>query len=563
MATKIASLYAEISGDTSKLNKSLSDSKTGLSKFADAFQKTTGLSLGAAGAWGLAASAAKKLGDFIVQSVKETQEYNLAMVDMARKMGTTTEEASRLVQVGDDVRLSQEQISTAMNFAIRNGVEPTIEGLARLADQYNSLGSATERGQFLLHYFGRSGMEMGKLMELGGAGIRDASMAINDNLVVTEKAAKASKEYYQNVDALNDSMLGIKMTIGNELIPVLSDVIPYLTWFVENADIIGGISLLGNAATMGAGLKMLEHGIRRLAEVTDDAAGATNTYTGETGFLKNAMEQTTPTTEDLADATQELASSASQAALALGSEYANALKMSNIKLGMGNGTGMGTQFEDAADQLKYLQSGGMEVQATSNLIMENAGILLDAGYDVNKMLYNMAIADAQSVAKMGGDWKTLAKNIQDQWGGTFKDIKGKIFGAQVDLRGLGGHANFIIDIWKIIHEVNEKPSSGFYNTTAELTAAGIVLGVAGAGSSQNAGKDNSQGDVGYGHATGGSFDVPSGHPTDSFPILAKTGEHVEVTAAGEPQEGIPELIAAIREMPRYIARSVRDAVLQA
>jgi hypothetical protein len=41
-------------------------------------------------------------------------------------------------------------------------------------------------------------LEMGKLLEKGGDGIRNMAESIESGLVVTEQAAKASQIYYEN-----------------------------------------------------------------------------------------------------------------------------------------------------------------------------------------------------------------------------------------------------------------------------------------------------------------------------------------------------------------------------
>lgn len=185
----------------------------------DIVRSLTGFSIGGISA----AGAVTMLGREVIKAVNETQKYNLAMVDLARNMGTSTEEASRMVQVGDDLRISQQSIETAMKFAIKNGIEPNINGIANLSDQYVALGTPIERGQFLLDNFGRSGLEMSKMMEKGGQAIRDMAAGIEGGLIVTEKAALASQQYFMQVDALNDSLLALKMNVGNAVIPVLNE----------------------------------------------------------------------------------------------------------------------------------------------------------------------------------------------------------------------------------------------------------------------------------------------------------------------------------------------------
>jgi antitoxin component HigA of HigAB toxin-antitoxin module len=85
---------------------------------------------------------------------------------LGRTIGATPEEASKLIQAADDVQISYETLTTALEAAIRKGVEPTIEGLGGLADQYNAIQDPIERTKFLMDNFGRSGADLAPLMEL-------------------------------------------------------------------------------------------------------------------------------------------------------------------------------------------------------------------------------------------------------------------------------------------------------------------------------------------------------------------------------------------------------------
>lgn len=253
-----------------------------MGKLNDMFKNATGISLGAVGGYALLGTAIAKVGQFIGQSVQETQAYNLAMVDMARMMGTTTEEASRLVQVADDVRISQEALGTAMKIASKNGVEPTIESMAQLADQYLALAPGVERNQFLLTTFGRSGLEMGKLLEQGGAGVRSMSAAIDSSLIVTKEAGKQAKLYYESIDRLNDAWTAFKINVGNGVIPVLTDVL------IKNQAAAKTLDQLGAAASR-AGTGFSNEYIA-LLKVNEEILNGTYDAVEETGFLKNAIQ---------------------------------------------------------------------------------------------------------------------------------------------------------------------------------------------------------------------------------------------------------------------------------
>jgi hypothetical protein len=64
---------------------------------------------------------------------------------------------------------------------------------------------------------------MQKLLEKGGKAITDYSNGIASNLIVTEKAAEASKNYYTSINRLNEAMTGLKVGFGNDFIPLLAN----------------------------------------------------------------------------------------------------------------------------------------------------------------------------------------------------------------------------------------------------------------------------------------------------------------------------------------------------
>jgi len=208
MSTKIASLYAEIGADTSKLRKGLGETKTGLSDVAKSALSTTAIFAAMSTVLVATGKAFKKM-------VDDTVDYGMQVRDLSLLIGASSEEASKLIQAADDVFISVESLSRGMQIAIRNGIEPTIEGMGALADQYNGIQDPIARTKFLLDTFGRSGAELAPLMQLGSAGITElGDSAEKTGLVMSDKAVKASIKYKEALDNLNDTVDGIKTRIG-------------------------------------------------------------------------------------------------------------------------------------------------------------------------------------------------------------------------------------------------------------------------------------------------------------------------------------------------------------
>lgn len=167
----------------------------------------------------LVIDGAKQVIKYIQNSVDLYDKYTTSIIDQARVLGLDTEETSRLVQASDDLFLSQEKLSTAMLAASRQGIDTSIAGLQSLSEKYLSLAPGVERAQFLLKTFGRSGADMGKLMELGADGIRKQMDAVEDSLVVNKQSVIVVTAYKKALDAASDAQDGLKYSIANGTMP--------------------------------------------------------------------------------------------------------------------------------------------------------------------------------------------------------------------------------------------------------------------------------------------------------------------------------------------------------
>jgi len=193
------------------------------------FSKETKLSLtdiksGFEMAAGTARQVMGTIKEFYDATVTEAVKYSDQVRDLGRSIGASAEEASMLIQAADDVFISYETMTSAMEAAIRKGVNPSIDGIGRLADQYNAIQDPIERTKFLMDNFGRSGADLAPLMEKGAQGIRDLGQAAKDaGLVLDQSTVDAALRYKEAQDQLRDSTQAVTITIGNEFIPALTD----------------------------------------------------------------------------------------------------------------------------------------------------------------------------------------------------------------------------------------------------------------------------------------------------------------------------------------------------
>lgn len=163
--------------------------------------------------------AGAQAAEIIDKVIGATLDYSQAVDGISQSIGISAEEASKLTYAMKAVGVSSGQVETAIRSAISKGIDPSIAGLQKLADQYNGIQDPIKRSQFLIQTFGESGLTMGDLLEKGADGIKAISdQAEQYGLVLDDSAIAASKRFEENLRTFQARVDGVKVSIGNGLI---------------------------------------------------------------------------------------------------------------------------------------------------------------------------------------------------------------------------------------------------------------------------------------------------------------------------------------------------------
>jgi len=171
------------------------------------------------------AAAVTAVAAFTVDATNETIKYANEVRAMSQLTGQSAEESSRLLQVMDDMKVSTDTLTMATKTLSKQGLTMNIETLAKLSDEYNSLGNAADKTAFLVKNFGKSGLGMAEAMEKGGAALQSMNDEVSGSLVLNQKSVDAARQLEKQQDNLNDSWQAIKVTVGRAVIPALNDLL--------------------------------------------------------------------------------------------------------------------------------------------------------------------------------------------------------------------------------------------------------------------------------------------------------------------------------------------------
>jgi len=155
-------------------------------------------------------------------AVDSTVKYANEVRNLSLVSGQSTENTSRFLQVLDDYKLSAEDAMTATRTLTKQGLTPNLETLAKLSDQYLSINDKQKQNEFIIKNLGRAGLQWVDVLNKGSKALLEQGAAIDESLILTQKAVDDARRYEIALDNWNDSVQGLKVSIGQQLLPVLT-----------------------------------------------------------------------------------------------------------------------------------------------------------------------------------------------------------------------------------------------------------------------------------------------------------------------------------------------------
>ena len=231
-----------------------------------------------------ASQVAMQLGQTLTNAVNEvksalsgmqtgTEDYIDTLNTMAITSGQSIDQMARMNEIAGEAQVSSDQLQMALKLMAQKGLTPNIDGLAALADQYNALPTAQAKAAWGQENFGRSWVNVAKLLDEGGAAIKANAAAVDAAIIPTEAQMKATDALYASQYQLNAEWKAAQMQIMTALAPALtqladegaelikSTLVPMAEWFGKLPDwaktgtvVFGGIAL-GLASMVGPALQ--------------------------------------------------------------------------------------------------------------------------------------------------------------------------------------------------------------------------------------------------------------------------------------------------------------------
>lgn len=234
--------------------KAINDADGAAGKFkAGASQAFAGIKANA-GEFALAAGAAMVA--FGAKSVAAFNDTALAAGKMRDSLGVTAEEASRLIEVSEDLSIGADTLERSigiMNHTATNtpghfaaigaelvknadGTTNVNETFLSTIDALNKIPDASARAAAAQKVFGRGWMEMSELIGLGADGVRQALDSVEAGKVIDDSEVARARKYRDTLDELKGTVEELQITVGGVLVPALTDAAESLLTFKSAAE---------------------------------------------------------------------------------------------------------------------------------------------------------------------------------------------------------------------------------------------------------------------------------------------------------------------------------------
>ncbi len=291
--------YVELGVDSKALARGLNAASRKLSAFGAGVREigTRFMGLGAAilAPMGLAAKVMADMGSELVDMSQRTGvsvEALSALGFAAGQSGSdlaTVETGIKKMQKGlTAAALGSESANEALgllNLTLKDldDLSPD-EQFKLIADRLSKVEDPTVRAALAMEMFGRSGTALLPLFAGGAAGIAELeAQAKKLGLVMSTEDAQAAESFGDQIDALQMVLKKAVATIGSALVPVLSDVVKWITetvvsvsaWLKANKELVVGVfkgavalvALGGAMVVVGTVISVLGQGFAVLAAV--------------------------------------------------------------------------------------------------------------------------------------------------------------------------------------------------------------------------------------------------------------------------------------------------------
>ena len=272
MAAKTASLSVNIIADAAKAKAGLKEAEGAFGKFRTSINQADGamgkfqagassaLSAVKANALGLSAAAGAAIVAFGVKSVMAFQDLALSAGKFADSTGLTVDQASRFMEVAGDLGIEAGSVEGALNRLNRaaasgakefgeigaaivrtsSGAVDVQKTFLNVQDALRRIEDPAKKAQVATALLGKGWMSMSELINQGSVQLTNSLNSVAEAKVIDEAELEKARNFRNALDELKDRGEELALSLGESLVPALTDIAGLLVDGVEGLKTIHG-----------------------------------------------------------------------------------------------------------------------------------------------------------------------------------------------------------------------------------------------------------------------------------------------------------------------------------
>lgn len=204
----------------------------------------------------------------VKSSISTFTDYASAAQDAATKVGGTARDIQRYGYAAKMSGSSQEELNACLGIFSKNlanavqgknktlvnvfkqlgismtdangKMRTTTELLPDIANAMRSQATESQKAYIATQLFGRGGQSLIQMLEGGAEGLNELTAeAERMGIVVDQDGVDSAKAFGDNLDRLKFSLLGVSLSIGQHIIPIIEPMInAFREWIITNREMI-------------------------------------------------------------------------------------------------------------------------------------------------------------------------------------------------------------------------------------------------------------------------------------------------------------------------------------
>jgi hypothetical protein len=273
----------------SNFKTSVAGAEGGMNKFKAGSK--VALDAVAANAASFAVAGGIALAKFAMEGVEAFQKLALGAEKFATSTGLAIEDASRYMEVAGDIGIPIDAVEGAIGRLNKTiGADPDKVrdlgvDLVYLADgsldvnatflntieRIKGIKDPAEKAKVAAQLLGKGWQSMSTLIEMGANDLSTALGKVSDSKVIDPDELKKAKEFRDTMDDLNDAMEDLKLSLGQSLVPMLTDIAKI---FGSINDVRGWISDLPGVSIFTTAISKISSPIALVSTALDGLGSA-------------------------------------------------------------------------------------------------------------------------------------------------------------------------------------------------------------------------------------------------------------------------------------------------